>query len=114
MACGRAGRPEGGRRVWGFGATSVAGSRSCSPPSNGTQRRRQAKGFVAPAECDTPTDFRDTRRIVGPSCVMMRQHEPEPVPSGLRVHRAAHASARTGRMMMGGREDAEHNRAHFS
>ena len=60
MARVRAGQPEGGRRVWRMGATSIAGSRSCAPPGKVTQHRRQAEGIVAPAECDTPTDFRDT------------------------------------------------------
>ena len=106
----------------GIGATSIGGRRSCAPPASHAASA-PAEGIVAPAECDTPTDFRDTRRIFAPSCVMMRQHEP--VPSGLRVHRAAHASARSGPADEGWpqvagttararRDEAEHNRPHFS
>ena len=97
---------------------------AASAPGQGfrcTGRMRHPDRFLRP-----PTDFRDTRRIVGPSCVMMREHEPEPVPSGLRVHRAAHASARSGPgdegcpHVAGGttararRDEAGHKRPHFS
>jgi hypothetical protein len=60
----------------------------------GTPHRRQAEGFGAPAECDTLTDFRDTRRIIASPCTI--DARPRPL-AGLSATRADHRLSRDAR-----------------